>query len=177
MTVGIAIISEKRHVRAPFIIGAACTAAIGYIILLTNTHVHKNKAKTVVFDKPGVSYVGMFFCAAGIYPAVALVLSWPAVNVSGATKRAVAGGLQITIGNLGAVIGTQLYRSEDAPRFVRGHATALAYLMANVCVTSSLYFLLSRENKKRDERTNAGEKADEEETWRGDDDLRWRFTT
>jgi len=49
--------------------------------------------------------------------------------------------------------------------------------MANVCVTSSLYFLLSRENKKRDERINAGEKADEVETWRGDDDLRWRFTT
>lgn len=33
-------------------------AIIGYIILLANTGVHRNKAKTVVFDKPGVSYVG-----------------------------------------------------------------------------------------------------------------------
>ena len=37
---------------------------------------------------PGVSYTGTFFAAGGIYPAVALVLSWPAINVSGQTKRA-----------------------------------------------------------------------------------------
>lgn len=137
----------------------------------------------------------MFFAAAGIYPSTALVLSWPAVNCSGATKRAVAGGLQITIGNLGAVIGTQLYRSavsyatqhgqtaltdtfQDAPRFVRGNAVALGYLAANVAVAGTLWYLLNKENRKRDDALNAGALAQEDkETWKGDDDLRWRFTT
>lgn len=103
------------------------------------------------------------------------MLSWPAVNVSGATKRAVAGGLQITIGNLGAVIGTQLYRANDGPRFIVGHATALGYLVGNVVVAGSLWYFLQKENQSRDRRVEGGEKAVEE--WKGDEDLRWRFTT
>ena len=55
--------------------------------------------------KPGPSYTGVFFAAGGIYPSVALVLAWPANNVSGQTKRAVANAMQIMIGNLGAVLG------------------------------------------------------------------------
>jgi hypothetical protein len=78
---------------------------------------------------------------------------------------------------MGAVIGTQLYRTEDAPRFVRGHATAMAYLFLNWLVVGSLWFLLGRENKKRDARVAAGEKPSETEDWKGDDDVRWRFTT
>jgi len=152
-------------------------AIIGYIILLSNTGTHikgTGKTATVVYNRPGVSYVGMFFCAAGIYPSTALVLSWPAVNVSGATKRAVAGGLQITIGNLGAVIGTQLYRATDGPRFIVGHATALGYLVGNVVVAGLLWYFLQKENKSRDRRVENGEKAVDE--WKGDEDLRWRFT-
>ncbi|ELR03918.1 hypothetical protein GMDG_06449 [Pseudogymnoascus destructans 20631-21] len=57
-----------------------------------------------------VSYVGTIFAAAGIYPATGIVLAWPANNVSGQTKRATANAMQISIGNLGAVLGTQLYR-------------------------------------------------------------------
>ncbi|OAF56860.1 hypothetical protein VC83_07074 [Pseudogymnoascus destructans] len=55
-----------------------------------------------------VSYVGTIFAAAGIYPATGIVLAWPANNVSGQTKRATANAMQISIGNLGAVLGTQL---------------------------------------------------------------------
>ena len=145
---------------------ASCTAIIGYIILLTNKHPTKH---------PGTSYVGVFFAAAGIYPAVALTLSWPAMNVSGQTKRATAGALQITIGNLGAVIGTQLYRTEDVPRYVVGHGTALGYLCGNVIVTGVLWLVLTRINKKRDRQEVSGREA-WDGVWKGDDDSRWRFS-
>ena len=63
-TISIAVASEKWKIRAPFMIGSSSFAIIGYIILLTGR-------------KAGVSYVGTIFAAAGIYPAVALVLvSW-----------------------------------------------------------------------------------------------------
>ena len=71
-----AVASERMHRRAIFIITTSSLAIIGYIILLTNKEPHK---------RPGVSYLGTFFAAAGIYPSVALGLSWPAVNVSGQT--------------------------------------------------------------------------------------------
>jgi len=136
-----AVLSERAQKRAPFIITTSSLAAIGYIILITNTHPSK---------RPGVSYVGTFFAAAGIYPSTALSLTLPAVNVGGQTKRATATALQISIGNLGAVLGTQLYRAETSPRYVLGHSFALGYLLCNVIVLSITWWALSRENRVKD---------------------------
>jgi hypothetical protein len=156
-------------------------AIIGYIILLANNGYHivttqpQGKAThTPYYNHPGISYMGTFFCAIGIYPATALALGWPAVNVSGATKRATAGGLQITIGNLGAVIGTQLYRSGDTPRYTVGHSVALAYMCLHVVVTATIWYCMRRENARR--QTAEGENAQGRQ-WEGDDDPRWRFQT
>lgn len=158
--------SEYYKKRAVFICFSSFIGIIGYIILLTN----KDPLK-----RPGVSYVGVFFAAAGIYPAVALGLSWPAMNVSGQTKRASANGLQITVGNLGAVIGTQLYRSNNTPHYYTGHSVALAYLAANILVVSVLALYLRAENKKRD-RLPPSDTEGLIGEWHGDDDPRWRFT-
>ncbi|KAH8121034.1 MFS general substrate transporter [Trichoderma asperelloides] len=166
-TVGVAVVSEKLGTRAVFIAGSSITAAIGYIILLANTD---------PVTRPGLLYAGTFFAAAGIYPATALVLSWPAINVSGQTKRAIANAMQISIGNLGAVMGTQLYRSNDGPRFIVGHSVALAYLCANVIVVSYAGWRLKAQNIARArvsrEIQNVGEAVD----WEGDKDPRWRFS-
>jgi nitrate/nitrite transporter NarK len=165
LTLVYAIVSERYGIRAPFIILSSATGIVGYIMLLANTNPTAH---------PGVSYAGVFFAAAGIYPSVALGLSWPAMNVSGQTKRAAANGLQITIGNLGAVIGTQLYRANDGPRYIVGHSVALAYLCANIVVVSTLWLVLSRINRKRDEEAARNPQVLEGE-WKGDTDPRWRF--
>jgi len=167
-TIVVATYSERLHRRAAFIIGSASVGVVGYIILLANTD---------PVARPGVSYAGTIIVAAGLYPAVALSLSWPAINVSGQTKRAVANAMQISIGNMGAVMGTQLYRTEDQPRYIVGHSMALAYLVGNAVVGGLLWWLMSRENKRRD---GIAEEVKEvgnidQATWEGDDDPRWRF--
>ena len=139
---------------------------IGYIILLTNTD---------PVSRPGVSYAGTFFAAGGIYPATALVLSWPAINVSGQTKRAVGNAMQITIGNCGAVLGTQLYRSGDGPRYIVGHSFALGYLLANVGVCALLWWMLRGENRRREAVMAEVKAVGELQNWPGDSDPRWRF--
>lgn len=151
--------------------GSSAVACIGYIILLTGR-------------KPGVSYLGTFFCCAGIYPAVAIVLSWPANNVSGQTKRAIANAMQISIGNLGAVLGTQLYRTESSPRYFVGHGFALGYLVANIIVVFILWQVLNRENAKKAEirereglQALIGDIGDTEGEFKGDKDPRWIFQT
>ncbi|OQO11097.1 hypothetical protein B0A48_05352 [Cryoendolithus antarcticus] len=165
LTVIYAVVSERYARRGPFIIASTVTAIIGYCMLLGNTDPLK---------RPGISYAGMFLAAAGIYPSVALGLSWPAINVSGQTKRATANAMQITIGNLGAVIGTQLYRANDGPRYIVGHSVALAYLIGNIAVVSTIWFVLHRENSKRDRAEREG-KVQTEGEWLGDEDSRWRF--
>ncbi|KAL2880401.1 hypothetical protein SGCOL_004118 [Colletotrichum sp. CLE4] len=165
-TLTVAIYSERTGRRAFFIMGSSGVAAIGYIILLANSD---------PAGKPGVSYLGTFFAAAGIYPATALVLSWPAINVSGQTKRAVGNSMQITIGNLGAVLGTQLYRANDGPRYIVGHSFALGYLLANIVVCGILYFVLKGENKRREAIAPEVQAIGDLEDWPGDKDPRWRF--
>lgn len=138
LTVIVAIVSEKAKKRAIFIIGTSSLAIIGYIMLLCGGSAG-----------PGLSYAGTILAAAGIYPSTAIVLSWPANNVAGQTKRATANALQISIGNLGAVLGTQLYRPSTSPRYYLGHSFAVGYLLANICVVGTLWIVLARENKKK----------------------------
>ncbi|EMD37227.1 hypothetical protein CERSUDRAFT_115117 [Gelatoporia subvermispora B] len=128
--------SHHFNRRAPFIIGAAFLAAIGYIILLSDFTV-------------GVQYFATFLCAGGIYPATAIVLSWPANNVSGQLKRAVACALQISVGNTGAILGTQLYRS--APRFFLGHAFAIGYLCLAAAAAALNWYVLARRNREKED--------------------------
>ncbi|KAL8925656.1 MAG: hypothetical protein Q9208_003339 [Pyrenodesmia sp. 3 TL-2023] len=165
LTLCVAIASEKLKIRAPFIVSTSALAAVGYIIFISST-------------RPGVAYFGTILAAAGIYPSVAIVLSWPANNVSGQTKRATANAMQISIGNLGAVLGIQLYRSTDGPRFFVGHSCALGYLITNVVVVGTLWTILRAENARRDRggRDDRFTDVDEDE-WLGDDDPRWRFQT
>jgi hypothetical protein len=151
LVVIVAILSERTRRRAPFIMATSSLAVIGYIILLS-TH------------SPGSSYVGVFFAAAGIYPSAAIVLSWPANNVSGQTKRAIANAMQISIGNV-------------------GHGMALAYLVANVAVVGILWLVLNKENEKKAAIREAEGIAPLEEVgiaqdgYQGDEDPRWVFQT
>ncbi|KAJ5762536.1 uncharacterized protein N7511_005918 [Penicillium nucicola] len=167
LTISVAIASEKTRIRAPFIMGSSALGCIGYILLLSQ-------------HRAGVSYLGTIFAAAGIYPAVAIVLSWPANNVSGQTKRCIANALQISIGNLGAVLGTQLYRTESAPRYFLGHGFALGYLVANIIVVAILWLVLRRENAEKERLREAqgltplmGDVGDAEGDFQGDQDPRW----
>ncbi|KAJ6160614.1 hypothetical protein N7470_004010 [Penicillium chermesinum] len=169
LMITVSICSEKTRLRAPFMMVFAGVGCIGYIILLTD-------------HRAGVSYVGTIFAAAGIYPAVSLVFSWPAANVSGQTKRAIANALQISIGNCGAVLGTQLYRAESAPQYYLGHGFASGYLIANIFAMGGLWWVLKKENQKkarvRDEkglRPFVGDIGDDEGEFLGDKDPRWVF--
>ena len=158
LTIAVAVFVQRTGRRAPFIMATSSLGAIGYILLLTDT-------------KAGVSYFGTILATGGIYPSVAMVLAWPANNVSGQTKRATANAMQISIGNLGAVIGTQLYRATDGPRFFLGHGFALGYLCLNVLVVGVLWVVLSRENARRERVVREGGVGGGD----GDEDLLWRF--
>jgi len=103
------------------------------------------------------------------------MLSWPAVNVGGQTKRAVANGLQISIGNCGAIIGTQIYRAEDSPRYLQGHGVALGYTCCASATTCLIWWVLSRENRRKEREAGSEGIAGGAGGLLGDEDPRWRF--
>ena len=104
LTMTTVVFVERIDLRAPFIIAGSTLSIIGYVVL-------------IVGNRPEVSFVGAIMAFTGTFLAGTLTMCWPAINVSGQTKRATAGGLQLSVGSIGTVMGTQLYRPEWAPKF------------------------------------------------------------
>lgn len=96
--------------------------------------------------------------------------------MSGQSKRATATAMTITVGNLGAVLGTQLYRPKTSPRWYLGHGFALGYLVMNLVNTSVLWWCLRRENEKKRVRVAGGE-VPGVGTVKSDEDVRFIFQT
>ncbi|KNZ73050.1 hypothetical protein J132_01435, partial [Termitomyces sp. J132] len=166
-------VSSNLNLRAPFIVGAAIIAIIGYIVLIATHH-------------PGTQYFGVHLAAVGVYTGNALLLSWPGENVSGQTKRAVAIAMQITIGDIGAVAGVLIYRpSLSANDFRTPHAIAVGYLAFAIIIATALAIYMKNENKRRDQVVNEGKevefytreqvKAKEQGYEMGDRDVHYRY--
>ncbi|KAF9163464.1 hypothetical protein DFQ26_002482 [Actinomortierella ambigua] len=71
-------------------------------------------------------------------------------NFGGHTKKAVAIGLIVSVGCIGGVLGSFIYRAEDAPLYTRGHTISAALTFVAGCASFVLRFLYIRENRRRD---------------------------
>ncbi|SNX81325.1 related to TNA1 - High affinity nicotinic acid plasma membrane permease [Melanopsichium pennsylvanicum] len=175
-TMTIAHISFVVNRRLIFIIGSALLAILGYIVQITSPTVAGR-------------YVAIFITTPGVYAGNALLLSLPSENVSGQTKRATALAMQIGFGNIGSIIGVQLYRRplgglKNASYHI-SHGLSIVWLAFGVGAATALWILLSRENNRRDAVQASGNfkggnfkdshDTEEEQKRLGDRRLDWRY--
>ncbi|CDS10256.1 hypothetical protein LRAMOSA02932 [Lichtheimia ramosa] len=111
---------------------------IGYVFLLVGEHL-------------ALRYCGAIFVASGVYSAIPVVLSWNNNNNFGHTKRGVSLGLMNGVAQCFGILGSHIYRNEDAPFYRPGHAICLAFAIFAFVMIAVLRFLLKRENRRRDE--------------------------
>jgi MFS family permease len=107
---------------------ASVPILIGYIILLTE-------------QPPSIKYMATFFLSAGGYIVPGLNITWLCSIDSPRYKRAVAIGLNQTLGNIGGVIAGQIYRDQDSPDYIIGHAVSLASLAFAATLITIVIFL------------------------------------
>lgn len=94
-------------------------------------------------------YVAVFLIAAGIYPSAPCILSILPNNCGGHYKRATVTALQLAIANTGGFIATFAYTSDEAPKYIRGHSIALAFvIMAWLFIAANVLFCI-HENRAR----------------------------
>jgi MFS family permease len=132
-----AYFSDKYRIRSPFILAGLTMCLIGYSINISNA-------------SPGAKYFGTYLCVAGSYAAFPGVVSWLGNNLSGQYKRAVGMALQIGIGNFSGAIASNIYRSQDSPRFIVGHGVELMFLGIGFISIPTAVILYRRINAKRD---------------------------
>ncbi|KAF2647945.1 MFS general substrate transporter [Lophiostoma macrostomum CBS 122681] len=137
LAVAVAYTSDRYGKRYPFILGCLCIMAIGFIMCLAST-------------TPGVIYAGVFLATCALYPAFPGNITWLSNNLAGSTKRAAGQAIQIAMGNLAGAMASNFYRSQDAPRYVLGHALELAFIVAGIVAVGVLVVGYRRVNGKRE---------------------------
>ncbi|KAI8339782.1 major facilitator superfamily domain-containing protein [Choanephora cucurbitarum] len=131
-------LSDHFRNRGWFIIGASCTAFVGYCVLTF--------AQLI-----GARYFGLMILAAGTYPTVPLSMAWTANSKEDPVSVASATGIVSSVANFGALICTfALYSGwpSDAPRYVGSNMiNGCAMLLAAVSAFA-LRTHLSKLNKQ-----------------------------
>lgn len=136
----IAWFADRRRTRWPFIVIPYTFALVGFLGIMA----------TPKERYPGVVYFWLFFIPGGVYAAVATLVSWVSNNLSPTWKRAVGVATSIMIGNMGGIVGTNIYIAKEAPNYWTGYGISMAFLLNAIVCTFILRHSWSKENKRRD---------------------------
>ena len=93
ITVAVAFVADRKHIRSPFVFVGLILQAVGFIMCISTS-------------SPGVTYAGIFIAACALYQCQPSNITWLSNNLAGSYKRAVGMGLQISVGNLAGAVST-----------------------------------------------------------------------
>ncbi|PNS18764.1 High-affinity nicotinic acid transporter [Sphaceloma murrayae] len=130
-------IADRIGQRGLMVAGLSCVGAVGYLLLATVHNVW-------------VRYLGVFLAAGGVFPAISNILPWVTNNQGSDTGRGVAVVMLNLVGQCGPVLGTRVYPTGDAPRYVRGHAVCAGFLFFNAAIAVVLRVYLKYWNGRWD---------------------------
>jgi len=104
--------------------------------------------------RPGYSnqvrYLGIFLGTMSVQANSPTMLAFSQSNIVGSSQRAVAGGVLIGCGGIGGIIGSTIFRAQDAPDYDPGITTTMAFAGLNIVGTAILTWVYSRRNKAAD---------------------------
>jgi hypothetical protein len=132
--------SDLTQIRSPWIIGGYSIAIVGFIAQLAIPHPRY----------PGLTYGFLFPVAAGLYCPFTCLVSWIGNSLAPSSKRAVGMALLISVGNMGGIMGSNIYLAREAPKYTTGFAASLSMCFAAIVMTIVLRWAYARENKKKD---------------------------
>ncbi|OOF96823.1 hypothetical protein ASPCADRAFT_145626 [Aspergillus carbonarius ITEM 5010] len=153
----VAVCADRWERFSIFILGTNIFGIIGYILLLS-------------VSSNAVKYFATYLCGVAVYTGVGLNVAWLNVNVAPQYRRALAIGLQQTIGNCAGIVAGQVYRTSP---YVLGNAFSLGSLVVAQVVVALHAGYLRRENAKK-EAILAG-KEDTRRVRTGDAELEFRY--
>ncbi|KAG9226994.1 hypothetical protein CCMSSC00406_0008966 [Pleurotus cornucopiae] len=129
--------SDKLRLRSVFILAGLLMCLVGFAINIS--------------DAPsGVKYFGTFLVVGGSYAAFPGVVAWNGNNLAGQYKRGVGMALQIGVGNLGGAVASNIYRTQDSPRYLVGHGVELLFVGIGLICVPLIVGLYTVINRRRD---------------------------
>ncbi|KAI9372451.1 major facilitator superfamily domain-containing protein [Aspergillus egyptiacus] len=136
------MLADKWRIRGPIVAANAALGLLGMGLL-------------GYLDNPAPRYFGVFLATiAGNSNCPALV-SWQSNNIRGQWKRALTSATLIGGGSIGGILGTTVFRAQDAPDYQPGLLTTMIANAVIIIIVGVLTLKFHRANK----RVDAGGKA------------------
>lgn len=135
-----AFVSDRFGVRGYIISAFGCMGTIGYILLAAI----QDQTQT------GPRYLGVWLATCGIFPALALNITWLLNNQGGDSKRGSGMAVLAVLGQCSSFVSSSVFPKEDGPTYVKGCAIGSAFTGMIVVLSLGLRFKLEHENRKRD---------------------------
>ncbi|KAI9272730.1 major facilitator superfamily domain-containing protein [Phascolomyces articulosus] len=130
------ISADKQSERGLHVAIPSFIAGVGFILLIVLKH-------TVGL------YISTMIVTSGIYSACGINMPWITNNFLGSTKRSVAIATVNSFGNIGGIVAGQLYRANDGPYYIHGHAACVGVMLGVSLIAFSIKFSFIYINKKR----------------------------
>jgi len=134
---GTSWLGDKYRLRGPVVMFNMMLVIIGVPIM----GFHKNAA---------VRYFGVFLTTAGANSNVPAAMSYQANNIRGQWKRAFASATFVSMGGIGGIAGSLVFRQQDYPMYRPGLYACLATAVANLVIVGVLTAHAYVQNKKAD---------------------------
>ncbi|KAI5456668.1 major facilitator superfamily domain-containing protein [Mariannaea sp. PMI_226] len=123
-----AIASDRYQQRANFILGSCVVSVLSFIALTATPRP----------GLPGVTYGFLFMAAGGLYSSIVPTISWIGNNMAPSSKRAIGMAAVIAGGNMGGIVGSNIFLVKEAPKYWTGYGVCLSIA---VCATISTLIL------------------------------------
>ncbi|CAM6084330.1 unnamed protein product [Calypogeia fissa] len=132
-----AVIGDKFHIRGPLVIFNSVLGLIGLPLLGFATN-------------NGVRYFGAFLATICGNANIPALLTYQANNIRGQWKRAFCSATLVGFGGIGGIIGTTIFREQDAPTYRPGIEGTLVANGLSIVIVLAMSLAFYRANKRAD---------------------------
>jgi len=132
--------SARLNMRWPFILCGLALQLIGWSIQLAQV------------NPPGVRYFAQFCIASGTFSQFPLLAGLLASNLRGRASLALGTALQIGLGNCANFVASNVFITEESPRYPTGFGTGLGVTCLGLVSTLVTIGVLVRHNRRYDEK-------------------------
>lgn len=134
-------LADRFRWRFPFIAGPLCLLAIALATLFA--------LATKVQDNVGPLYFAIILAQIGTYPLLPCISAWTGNNLAPSWKRSIGLAWTLAAGNIGSLVGTNIFLDKEAPRYATGYGTSLGFICLGLLTAGVLEVFLEAANKRK----------------------------
>lgn len=138
-------IADRFKWRMPFIVLGQVVLIVSFAILYVYGYApDKHMA---------VCYFALILACIGFYPILPGTNAWILSNLAGPTKRAMGIAWLVSLGNLGGIPGSFIFKASEAPRYPTAYITSFSVAAAGISAALALEFGYWTINKSRSKKS------------------------